>query len=98
MINDVCVVMDVLNNTFAKNIRIEMLNYENVAQLLPHTMQLVNSKYETHIMAGLKSTYNILGHFAPQIIQLKTVPVGRGVDLAREERIRKCDACVEQFF
>jgi hypothetical protein len=31
MINDLCVVMDVLNNTFAKNIRIEMLNYENVA-------------------------------------------------------------------
>ena len=56
MINDLCVVMDVLNNTFAKNIRIEMLNYENVAQLLPHTMQLVNSKYETHIIAGLKST------------------------------------------
>ena len=68
MINDVCVVMDVLNNTFAKNIRVEMLNYENVTQLLPHTMQLVNSKYETHIMAGLKSTQNILNHFAPQII------------------------------
>ena len=25
------------------------------------------------------------------------MPLGREVDLAREERIRKCDACVEQF-
>lgn len=98
MMNDITVVNDVLNNTFAKNLRVEMLNYENVTQLLPHTMQLVNSKYETHILAGLRSTLNILSHFAPQIIQLKTIPVGRGVDLAREERIRKCDACIEQFF
>lgn len=56
MMNDPCVVMDVLNSTFAKNLRIEMLNYENVAQLLPHAQLLVNSKYETHIMAGLSST------------------------------------------
>ena len=95
MMNDICVVNDVLNNTFVKNLRIETLNYENVTQILPHAMQLVNSKYETHILAGLKSTLNILSHFAPQIIQLKTVAVGRGVDLAREERIRKCDACIE---
>jgi hypothetical protein len=65
MMNDITVVNDVLNNTFAKNLRVEMLNYENVTQLLPHTMQLVNSKYETHILAGLRSTLNILSHFAP---------------------------------
>jgi len=28
---------------------------------------------------------------------LKTTPVGRGVDLAREDRLKKCDACIEQF-
>jgi hypothetical protein len=26
------------------------------------------------------------------------VPVGRGVDLAREDRIKKCDVCIEKFF
>ena len=72
-----------------------MLNYENIAQILPHTIQLVNSKYETHILAGLKSTLNILKTFGPQILQIKTVPVSSGVDLAREERIRKCDACID---
>lgn len=31
MMNDSSVVMDVINNTFAENQRIDMLNYENVA-------------------------------------------------------------------
>ena len=62
MMNDQSVVMDVLNNTFADNQRIDMLNYENIAAILPHTISLVNSKYETHIQAGLKSTLNILKH------------------------------------
>ena len=42
-----------LNSTFAQDLRVEMLNFENVANLLPHTMLLVNSKYENHIMGGL---------------------------------------------
>ena len=67
MMNDPCVTTDVLNSTFAQDLRVEMLNFENVANLLPHTMLLVNSKYENHIMAGLNSTMNILKHFAPQI-------------------------------
>ena len=42
-----------------------MLNYENIAAILPHATSLVNSKYETHIQAGLKSTLNILKSFGP---------------------------------
>jgi hypothetical protein len=45
-----------------------MLNYENITAILPHTINLVGSKYETHIVAGLKSTLNILKAFSPQII------------------------------
>ena len=74
-----------------------MLNYENIAQILPHCISLVNSKYETHILAGLKATQNILKTFGPQIIQIKTVPISGGVDLAREERVKKCEACIDQF-
>ena len=40
-----------------------MLNYENIAAIIPHTTSLVNSKYETHILAGLKATHNILKAF-----------------------------------
>jgi hypothetical protein len=42
-----------------------MLNYENIAQILPHAIALVNSKYETYILAGLKSALNILKTFGP---------------------------------
>lgn len=97
MMNDTSIVMDVLNNTFADNQKVDALNYENIAQIIPHAMNLANSKYETHILAGLKCTLNILKHFGQQMIQIKTVPVSGGVDLAREERLNKVDACIEHF-
>jgi hypothetical protein len=36
MMDDPSVAMDVLNWTFAKNQRIQMLSFENVTKLLPH--------------------------------------------------------------
>lgn len=60
MMNDTTVVMDTLNNTFAKENRIGSLNYENIAAVVPLAQTLVNSKYEAHILTGLKSIYNIL--------------------------------------
>lgn len=54
MINDPTVSMDILNSTFAKNKRMDMLNYEKVTMLMPHVQHLIDSKYETHMKAGLK--------------------------------------------
>ena len=96
--NDLAVANDVLNATFAKNQRLDLLNYDNIAAIVPHATNLVNSKYETHILCGLRTTLNILKQFGEPMIQIKTMPVGRGVDLAREERIGKVDVCVEQLF
>lgn len=62
---------------------------------MPHCRTLIESKYESHILAGLKATFNIVSHFGPEILKIKTVPVGLGVDLAREERIKKCDVCID---
>lgn len=31
------------------------------------------------------------------MIRIKTVEVGRGVDLAREERVKKVDNCIDHF-
>ena len=93
MIKDNSVVMDVLNHTIASDSRVDMLNYENVGNLLQHCTMLVNNKYETYILTGLRTTKNLLAHFGPQITQLKTIPVSGGVDLAREDRMRKADAC-----
>ena len=88
---------DVLNSTFAKNQRLDLLNYDNIAAIMPHCISLVNSRYETHILTGLRTTLNILRQYGQTMIQIKTTPVGRGVDLAREERIIKVDSCIDQF-
>lgn len=68
MMNDQSIVMDVLNNTFAENQKIEALSYDNISQILPHAISLVNSKYETHILAGLKTCLNILKHWGTPMI------------------------------
>jgi hypothetical protein len=90
--------MDFLNNSFAEGSRIDMLNFDNVAAILPHASELMNGKYEPHITAGLKTIRKILNHFGPQIVQMKTVPLMGGVDIAREERLKKSDVCVDAFF
>ncbi len=71
MMNDASIVMDVLNHTFAEGQKIEILNYENIAQILPHAHDLVNSKYETHILAGLKTALNIIKVWGPEMIKIK---------------------------
>lgn len=63
MIKDPTVSMDILNSTFAKNKRMEMLNFEKVTMLIPHIQDLIDSKYETHMKAGLLSAQNVLSAF-----------------------------------
>ena len=98
MLKDPTVTMDVLNSTFAQNKRLDLLNYERIAQLMPHIQDMIESKYETHNKAGLKSALNVLMGFQNQIVNLKMSNVHGGVDLAREDRIAKCDAVIECFF
>ena len=31
------------------------------------------------------------------MIKIKTIPVGGGVDLAREDRVKKVDICIDHF-
>ncbi len=58
---------------------------------------MINNKYETHVIAGLKTSLNIIKHWGMEMIKIKTVPVGGGVDLAREERLKKVDLCIDHF-
>jgi hypothetical protein len=74
-----------------------MVNYDSLRSLLPLIQELLPHS-DTYCMTGLQSVWNLLKVFKPQIVQLKTTPVGKGVDLAREDRIAKCDNCVEAMF
>lgn len=60
MIKDPAVTMDLLNSTFAKNKRLDMLNYGKISQLMPFVQDMLDSKYETHNKAGLKTALNVL--------------------------------------
>ena len=60
MIKDPAVTMDLLNSTFAKNKRLDMLNYGRISQLMPFVQDMLDSKYETHNKAGLKTALNVL--------------------------------------
>lgn len=66
--NDTTVTMDVFKATFAKNKRIDMLNLGMIKKAMPLTQNLLDSKYETHNMCGLKTAFNILKAFYSQII------------------------------
>ena len=58
----------------------------------------MNSKYETHILAGLKTSLNIIKVWGSEMIKIKCFqPVGGGVDLSREERVKKVDTCIDFF-
>ena len=60
MMNDLSVVMDILNNTFAEGQSIERLNYDHISAVLPLAANLTNSKFEAHTKVGLKTALNIL--------------------------------------
>ena len=68
MIKDPSVSMDIINNTFAKNKRIDMLNFEKIITLMPHVQDLIDSKYDTYNKAGLKCALNVLTAYKTQII------------------------------
>jgi hypothetical protein len=68
MIKDPSVTMDTLNSTFAKNKRMDMLNYQKITQLMPFVQDMLDSKYETHNKTGLKTALNVLKAYHVQII------------------------------
>ena len=98
MIKDPTVSMDILNSTFAKGKRLDMLNFEKVKLLMPHVQDMIDSKYETHNKCGLSSALNVLQAFSKPIIDMKRTATMGGVDLAREDRIQKCEAVIDEFF
>ena len=55
--------MDILNSTFAKGKRMDMLNFARVKMVLPHVQDMIDSKYETHNKCGLKAALSILKTF-----------------------------------
>ena len=57
---------------------------------------LLNSKYSPHVIFALTLNLNILNEHYKDIINIK-MHSGNGVDLAREERIKKYEGIINRF-
>ncbi len=89
---------DFFCSTFAGSDALHIpLNIDNVINLLPFASKLISSKYETHIRTGIITSKNILKMFAERITSAKKVTITGGVDMAREERLKKYDNIIEFF-
>lgn len=97
MINDLSVTMDVFNYTFSNGFALHLLTLDHATSVLPLALTLVRSKYECHVQVGLRTIDNVHRQFSEAIRSARTVPLFPGVDLAREERLKKGDQCLKQF-
>ena len=59
--------------------------------------EMIKSKHMSLIKNGLEYMLHIVGLFKEEMVRLKTFGMDRGVDLAREERIRRFDSLIEQY-
>ncbi|XP_071174982.1 katanin p80 WD40 repeat-containing subunit B1-like isoform X2 [Mytilus edulis] len=87
---DPSVIVDLLN---VLNLKTGLWNLDLCSSLLPQVKDLLNSKYESHAEAACNALKIILRNFGPVIKSNITSAPSIGVDLSREERIQKCNAC-----
>lgn len=87
---DPSVIVDLLN---VLNLKTGLWSLDLCSSLLPQVKDLLNSKYESHAEAACNALKIILRNFGPVIKSNITSAPSIGVDLSREERIQKCNAC-----
>lgn len=62
---------------------------EHVCSLLPAVTEMLGNSCEEYALAAVKSIKAMLQSFGPVIASTRAVSVGSGVDIAREERIKR---------
>lgn len=88
---DVGVTNDVMQSAFLEGKAVRMLTLENAIFLLGHCESMLSRKVETFMTTGLRVGHALLKHFEEDLAAMKVTPIARGVDLSREERLRRCD-------
>lgn len=76
------------------------LNLDACQLLLPIVRDIVRSKYDDFALAATQFAEVLYQHFAPIIADTRKSQAGvneRQLDIAREERLQKCNACHEYF-
>ena len=73
------------------------LNVDMALAIFPNIFKMINSKYDPYFKTGINAAWVILNYFSDQIIEVLKTPLFNGVDLNREEKIRKYKIIVDYF-
>lgn len=73
------------------------LNIDMTLALFPNIFKLINNKYDQYFKTGINAAWVILNYFSDQIIEVLKTPLFNGVDLNREEKIKKYKMIVDYF-
>lgn len=73
------------------------LTIDNILIIIPFAIKLISSKYESHNKTGLHTSFNILKMFHERITNAKKVIFSGGVDMAREDRMKKYDVIIDYY-
>mmetsp|Transcript_19565 Transcript_19565/g.35873 ORF Transcript_19565/g.35873 Transcript_19565/m.35873 type:complete len:551 (+) Transcript_19565:1176-2828(+) len=96
MMNDLQAVVDILSAWIVEGV-LENLTLENCKQIVPLAAQCIESKYENYIRTGALAANKLLTQFNGVITSTLTAPLSIGVDISREERIKKCETAFNSF-
>lgn len=96
MMNDISVTGDVLKHGLTDT-RNDWITLEYCGQVLPLSGNLIDSKYESYIRTGINVALTLLKQFRGVISSTLTAPMLGGVDISREERLKRCEACFIAF-
>lgn len=97
-IKDLGVVNDFLRFALIKkDISKVHLKSDQVLRLFPLIIDLTSSKYEDYFRTGIQSAWVILKLFYDPILDAKSGHAMGGVDLNREEKLRKYEIIIEYF-
>lgn len=101
MMNDLQTVVDVLASWIVEG-GLENLTLESCLQIVPLAMQCIESKYEVrpmqnYIRTGALAASKLLTQFDGVVASSLTAPMSRGVDISREDRVKKCEAVLDSF-
>ena len=93
VINDFCNYG--INN---KDINSINLSCDDVIRIFPSILNLCNSKYDNYFITGINSAWMILKLFYDRITSAKKNKFFSGIDLNRDEKLRKYDIIIDYFY
>jgi len=95
-INEPTLVLDLVTMSLVMN-RGNQILPDMGSVFLQKSSILLDSKIDVHIRKGIEFIEKILKMFHDEIVSIKNVALMGGVDIAREDRVKKYDKLIDEF-